>query len=109
MKHIHLSMQDLNHIVITEMSRGKTRDDMVVYLRERGWPENAARKFISNVTSQQTYKDYSAQEAAREAEQDDPFVIDDEKQNMQFAWLAAAIGLSLIAMSTLSSLIQLGR
>lgn len=109
MKHIHLSLQDLNRIVITETSRGKSRDELVAYLRERGWPEDAARKFVSNAIGQQTYKEYTAKEAAREAEQDDPFVIDDEKQNTQLAWVVAAIGLSLIAISTLSTLIQIGR
>lgn len=109
MTHVHLSMQELNQIVISEMGRGKSRDDMVAYLRERGWPEDAARKFISNATSQHTYKAKSAQEAAREAKQEDPFVMDDEKHNRQFALLAAAIGLGLIAMSVAGALVNLGR
>jgi hypothetical protein len=109
MKHIHLSMQDLNHIVITEISRGKSRQDMVTYLRERGWPEDAAHRFISNAIGQKTYKELSAQEAAQEAEQDDPFVIDDEKQKLQYAWVVAAIGLSMIALSVVSNVISIVR
>lgn len=109
MAHIHLSVQDLNQIVISEISRGKSRDDMVAYLRDRGWPEDTARKFISNATSQHHHKIKSAQDATREAEQEDPFVIDDEKQNEQFAWLAAAIGLWMIAMSVVGALVSLGR
>ncbi len=109
MTHIHLSMNDLNQIVISEMNRGKTRDDMVAYLRERGWPESAARKFIANATGQHTYKVQSAQDAAREAEQEDPFVIGDEKQNLHFALLAAVIGLTLLAVSAASALMNLGR
>jgi len=108
MKHIHLSMKDLNYIVISEISRGKTREDLVAYLGERGWPEDAARRFISNATSQKIYKEYAAKEAARESEQDDPFVVGDEKQNQQFAWLVAAIGLTMIAMSVISTLVNTG-
>jgi hypothetical protein len=78
-------------------------------LRERGWPEDAARRFISNATSQKTYKEYAAKEAAREAEQDDPFVIDDEKRNQQYAWLVAAIALTMIAMSVIGTLVNIGR
>lgn len=107
MKQIHLSMQDLNQIIISEMSRGKSREEMVTYLVERGWPEDAARRFISNVKSQHTYRVQSAQDAAREAEQDDPFVIDDEKQKLHFAMLAAAIGLTLIAVSAAGALSNL--
>jgi hypothetical protein len=108
MKHTHLSMQDLNLIVITEMSRGKTRDDLVACLRERGWPENVARRFIANATSQKNYKDGVDKEAKRKAEQDDPFVIDDVKQNQQFAWLVAAIGLTMIAMRIIGTLVNIG-
>jgi hypothetical protein len=109
MQHIHLSIRDLNHIVIAEINRGKSCDDMVAFLRERGWPESTARKFISNAIDQKTYKEHEAQQAAREAEQDDPFVIDDEKRNMQYAWVVAAIGLSMIALSVVNSLINIVR
>jgi hypothetical protein len=109
MQQIHLSIQDLNHIVITEIGRGKSREDMVTYLRDRGWPEDNARKFISNALGQKTYQEYTAQEAAREAEQDDPFIIDDEKQKMQYAWVVAAIGLTMIALSAVNTLINIGR
>ena len=108
MKHTHLSMRDINQIVITEICRGKTRDDLVACLRERGWPENAALRFISNATSQKNYKDGVDKEATREAERNDPFVIDDVKQSQQFAWLVAAIGLTMIAMSIIGTLINIG-
>jgi hypothetical protein len=54
MKHIHLSMRDLHQIIVTEKQRGKTPDDMVSFLRQRGWPEVTARKFIANALFQDT-------------------------------------------------------
>jgi hypothetical protein len=109
MQHIHLSMQDLNQIVIAEMNRGKTCDDMIAYLRERGWPENSARKFIANATDQHANHVQSAQDAAREAEQDDPFTIDDRQQHFHYALFVAAIGLTLIAVSMAGGLMNLIR
>ena len=91
MKHIHLSMQDLSQIVITEMSRGKSREDMVAYLRERGWPEEAARKFVANVSRQNLIRDPPMN-------RETPFADNDDRQIIQVLLLAAVIGLAMIAM-----------
>jgi len=55
-KHAQLSLRDLNQIIIYETLCGKTRDDLVGYLRERGWPEQSARAFIHNTLSREQTK-----------------------------------------------------
>lgn len=52
MEQSNLSMRDLNQIIVTESQRGKSLDDLVAYLRQRGWPEVTARQFVINTLEQ---------------------------------------------------------
>lgn len=52
MKQSNLSMRDLNQIIVTESQRGKSLDDLVAFLRQRGWPEVTARQFVINTLEQ---------------------------------------------------------
>ena len=48
MKYLGLSLKQLEHIVTEEIRRGKSADVLIRDLKKRGWPEAAARRFVSN-------------------------------------------------------------
>lgn len=48
MRYLGLSLKQLEHIVTEEIRRGKSADTLIRDLKKRGWPEAAARRFVSN-------------------------------------------------------------
>ncbi len=47
MTHVQLSLHDLSQLVVMQAQRGKSRDEIVKELMERGWPEVSARQFVT--------------------------------------------------------------
>ncbi len=62
MKYLGLSLKQLEHIVTEEIRRGKSADALIRDLKKRGWPEAAARRFVSNA---QRMEALAQQEIAR--------------------------------------------
>jgi hypothetical protein len=90
---INLTMRELSLIIISQMHAGKSRQEMVAYLRQRGWPDASAQRFIANVLSQ------SAPMAHTDADTDG-----DEPLSALALWLCTVIGLALIGFSLIASL-----
>jgi hypothetical protein len=44
---IQLSLRDLSQLVIRQTQGGRTRDEIVKVLVERGWPETSAVRFVN--------------------------------------------------------------
>ncbi len=97
MKPIHLSMRDLNQIIAAELHRGKNTDELIAYLRQRGWPEVSARHFIQNALAKENAKPVSVNE-----EQTSDAVAPDKGLSM-LGWVAIGMALAFFILNLLMS------
>ena len=88
-------MRDFSQIITSESHRGKNTDELVHFLRERGWPEPSAKQFIRNVLAKDRAHALAEQELA------DTDELSNQKNDLQSgsqpaAWaLVVVIGLLL--------------
>lgn len=89
MKYLGLSLKQLEHIVTEEIRRGKSADILIRDLKKRGWPEAAARRFVSNAQRMEalSQQDAFAQEQIRQ-----------HANNAVSLWPIALIGLCFIVL-----------
>jgi hypothetical protein len=94
-----LSLRELSLIIINQMQAGKSQQEMVAYLRQRGWPDASAQHFIANVLAQNTAVAqadvHSSGPEQAESPSHDPALL---------LWLIALIGLTLTGLSLISRL-----
>lgn len=105
MKHIHLSMRELSQIVVAESHRGKKTDELVKYLRGRGWPEQSARKFIENTLAKERAERLARQEAERADDQSSPMApAEMDNENQPLIWAMVAVGMLFASLLLLGAL-----
>ena len=46
MTQVHMSLRDLSQLVVLQIQRGKSRDEVAQVLVARGWPEVSAVRFV---------------------------------------------------------------
>jgi hypothetical protein len=95
-----LSLRELSLIIINQMHAGKSQQEMVAYLRQRGWPDVSAQHFIANVLAQNTAV------AQADVHLNDPKPAEEYSgsNSALFLWLIALSGLALIGLSLISRL-----
>ncbi len=91
MKYLGLSLKQLEHIVTEEIRRGKSADVLIRDLKKRGWPEAAARRFVSNA---QRMEALSQQDVAKREHFQ-------QQSSGSSLWPVALIGLSFILLDLL--------
>lgn len=90
-----LSLRELSLIIINQMQAGKSQQEMVAYLRQRGWPDASAQHFIANVLAQNTAV-AQVDVQRNEPEPDEEYPGDN---SALFLWLIVLSGLALIGLS----------
>jgi hypothetical protein len=59
--HIQLSLHDLSQLVMVQAERGKSREEIVQLLVERGWPKVSAVRFVNTTLTEQAGQSTRAQ------------------------------------------------
>jgi hypothetical protein len=95
-----LSLQELSLIIINQMQVGKSQQEMVAYLRQRGWPDASAQHFIANVLAQNT----AVAQADVHANDLEPAEESPDHSSVALLWMIALIGLALTGLSLISRL-----
>jgi hypothetical protein len=98
-KPFHFSMSDLNRIIVTELRRGKSQDDLIAYLQKRGWPLTAAEHFVRNAAFSEAVADqkYAEQQAERQ-----PTYATSKNWRIAIAWMLALMGLAVMLVDLVS-------
>ena len=65
MTHVNLSLHELSELVVLQTQRGKSRDEIVKVLVERGWPQVSAERFVDMTLSE--HHDIAVQAPAPES------------------------------------------
>jgi hypothetical protein len=101
MTHSHLTLRELSQIIVTETHCGRSKEDLINYLKQRGWPESAAKQFIMNVLGEEADADSIriAQKRPNAAQEDRS-----RHRNLQLLWTVALIGIALITLNALGLL-----
>ncbi len=66
---VQLSMHELSQLVVLQWQRGRSREEIVRVLLERGWPEVSAVRFVNTVLSEQAARQVPAQEPEEKPQQ----------------------------------------
>jgi hypothetical protein len=97
MKHFHLSMRDLSQIVINEIRSGKSKEEAIRFLKQRGWPEASARQFVMNVLAEEAASRAASQQA-------DAMQESEERTDVRLLWIIALIGIVLVGLNLMGVL-----
>jgi hypothetical protein len=98
-KPFNFSMSDLNHIIVEELRRGKTQDDLIGYLQKRGWPRTTAEHFVRNAA----FGEAVANQRIAEEPASQPLPQTPQKQwRAAIVWMMALMGLALMLVDIIS-------
>jgi hypothetical protein len=93
------SMSDLNHIIVEELRRGKTQDDLIAYLQKRGWPLTTAEHFVRNAA----FSEAVANQNITEQQLTQPSARATSKSwRAALVWMLALMGLAVMLVDFIS-------
>jgi hypothetical protein len=103
-KPYHFSMSDLNTIVVEELRRGKTQDDMIAYLQKRGWPLTAAEHFVRNAAFSAAVADqkHAEQRIARQVGSQHSGATPQKSWRAAIVWMLALMGFVIVLVDLIS-------
>ena len=88
MTHVQLSLHDLSQLVVMQAQRGKSRDEIVRELMERGWPEVSARRFVTmTLIEQQQRASNAAVQGEDESNSKESYTNDQESRRVLWVML----------------------
>jgi hypothetical protein len=98
-KPFHFSMSDLNRIIVAELRRGKSQDDLIAYLQKRGWPLTAAEHFVRNAAFSEAVAD---QRHAEQHTEQQPTSSNTKSWRAAIVWMLALMGLAVMLVDLIS-------
>jgi hypothetical protein len=93
------SMSDLNHIIVEELRRGKTQDDLIAYLQKRGWPLTAAEHFVRNAAFSEAVAE---QRIADQQLTQPPTQPTSKSWRAALVWMLALMGLAVVLVDVIA-------
>ncbi len=89
MTNVKLSLHDLSQLVVMQAQRGKSRDEIIRVLVERGWPAVSAERFVSMTLTEQQERSASAAATGEDKPHaDETFTSDQESRRV---WLVVLL------------------